>query len=58
MHTKDFEGWIKVKQKIHAAQREHLPIFNERQVWWCSIGVNVGDEEDGKNALYHRPVLI
>ncbi len=25
---------------------------------WCSIGINVGDEEDGKNELYERPVLV
>ena len=34
------------------------PTIKERDIWWCSIGVNIGDEIDGKNELFHRPVLI
>ena len=26
--------------------------------YWCSIGVNVGTEEDGKNELFERPIII
>ena len=33
-------------------------MFNHREIWWCSVGVNVGVEQDGKNQLYERPVLI
>ena len=32
--------------------------FHEREIWWCSIGLNLGDEQDGKNELFERPVLI
>ncbi len=32
--------------------------FSEREIWWCSIGLNIGDEEDGKNDLFERPVLV
>lgn len=32
--------------------------FSEREVWWCALGKNIGDEEDGKNELFERPVLI
>ena len=32
--------------------------FNEREIWWCSIGLNIGNEEDGKNTFHERPVLI
>jgi len=31
---------------------------NKKQVWWLSIGLNVGVEEDGKNNNFERPVLI
>jgi len=31
---------------------------NSREIWWCSIGLNIGSEEDGKNELFERPVLI
>lgn len=55
-YVKDFEGWNKVKQKI---DNEHeLPLFNEREIWWCSVGVNVGFEIFGKGGSYTRPVLV
>ncbi len=34
------------------------PFFKEREVWWCSIGLNVDSEENGKGELGCRPVLI
>lgn len=33
-------------------------MFREREVWWCSLGVNVGDEQDGKGQSFTRPVLV
>jgi mRNA interferase MazF len=56
MYIKDFDGWHKVKQAIDKGS--HLPTFNEREIWWCSIGVNVGHEIDGKNRFYNRPILV
>jgi mRNA interferase MazF len=53
---KDFFGWTRVKQNLNA--REQGPFFNEREVWWCSVGVNIGHEQDGKDKLYTRPVLV
>ena len=34
------------------------PTFQEREIWWCSVGVNIGHEMDDKNQFYNRPVLI
>jgi mRNA-degrading endonuclease toxin of MazEF toxin-antitoxin module len=31
---------------------------HKREIWWCSLGINIGDEEDGKNDMYERPVLV
>lgn len=56
MHTKDFTGWSKVKQNTEESR--HLPTFQEREIWWCKVGVNIGHEVDGKNQFYNRPVLI
>ncbi len=53
---KDFNKWNDLKQKLDKEHR--APTFKEREIWWCSIGVNVGHEENGKNQLYNRPVLI
>ncbi|MEI6397020.1 MAG: type II toxin-antitoxin system PemK/MazF family toxin [Candidatus Taylorbacteria bacterium] len=27
-------------------------------MWWCSLGINIGVESDGKNDNFERPVLI
>jgi len=55
MH-KDFDRWNNKKKDIHNKQR---PLdYNEREIWWCKLGVNVGDEQDGTNAEFERPVLI
>ncbi len=53
---KDFVEWHKIKQDIH--KREKRPFYNEREVWWCSVGENVGFEMDGKGEDFTRPVLI
>ena len=55
--SKDFDGWIAKKKEYH--YRDSLPpLFKERDIWWVSIGVNVGFEEDGKHENFVRPVLI
>ena len=53
---KNFDSWNEIKKKLDA--REKLIFFNRREIWWCSLGLNVGSEEDGKNQLFERPVLI
>lgn len=53
---KDFGNWINLKEKVD--QRAGRPTINEREVWWCHIGCNVGEESNGKNAQFSRPVLI
>lgn len=34
------------------------PFFHEREVWWCSLGVNIGFEQDGSGEEYRRPVIV
>ena len=53
---KDFDGWIKVKSNIHSAGIFHN--IKEGEIWWCSMGINVGVEIDGKQEFFLRPVLI
>jgi len=53
---KDFDSWNQEKKKIN--KYEEVVLFHEREIWWCSIGLNVGDEQDGKNELFERPVLV
>ena len=54
---KNFEEWNTIKQKIDKAT--HIPPrINEGEVWWVSIGLNVGSEIYGKNKDFARPVVI
>jgi mRNA interferase MazF len=53
---KDFDTWNKHKKRLDATHKP--PFFNEREVWWCSVGLNIGFEVYGKGAIYARPVLI
>jgi mRNA interferase MazF len=53
---KDFDGWSTVKKQLD--KRRRTPQFNERDIWWCQIGINIGFEQDGKSEIYSRPVLI
>jgi mRNA interferase MazF len=53
---KDFDGWNRLKSTLQNAHSG--PTFKEREIWWCSVGVNLGYEVDGKNQFYNRPVLI
>jgi len=56
MQSKDFDRWNGEKKKLHASEREVL--FHEREIWWCSLGVNIGCEQDGKHDSFERPILV
>lgn len=55
MH-KDFDAWNDKKKDIHVARSNKL--YNAREIWWCSLGLNIGFEHDGEGLDYQRPVLI
>jgi len=52
-----FDNWNEVKKKLHQQKRE-AQFFKERQIWWCSIGQNLGSENYGKGETFTRPILI
>ncbi len=53
---KDYLKWHGIKSDIENSGKEIL--FRDREIWWCSLGENVGFEQDGKNEKYERPVLV
>lgn len=53
---KDFGKWSIKKQGLN--ERVKLPIIKGGEIFWCSIGINIGDEENGKGELFARPVLV
>ncbi len=52
---KDFDKWNKRKKEIN---EEESNFYHQREIRWCSLGVNVGFEQDGTSKNYRRPVLI
>lgn len=54
---KNFDTWNKEKKNLENVGHDTLA-FHEREIWWCSIGFNLGDEQDGKNELFERPILV
>jgi mRNA-degrading endonuclease toxin of MazEF toxin-antitoxin module len=53
---KNFDQWNCLKQRLD--KKDNAPIFRQREIWWCHLGTNIGDEENGKNQVYSRPILI
>lgn len=49
-------NWTKIKIRIQ--HKDIKRYFKEREVWWTSLGANIGYEQDGKHANFQRPVLI
>ncbi len=57
-YIKDFDGWNLKKQEINNKAYNYKLFFEQREVWWVSVGVNVGVEADGKHKNFERPMLI
>ncbi len=55
-YKKNFAAWN--TQKEFLEDKVELPYFNEREIWLCSIGQNVGSEQDGKGNKFLRPLVI
>ena len=53
---KNFDRWNDIKKNVH--RREEPIRLHEREIWWCSLGVNVGSEQDGVGDSYERPILV
>ncbi|MBU1164556.1 type II toxin-antitoxin system PemK/MazF family toxin [Patescibacteria group bacterium] len=49
--------WTRLKIRI-IINKDISFYFYEREIWWASLGCNIGFEEDGKNEKFERPVLI
>jgi len=54
---KDFDSWNQEKKNLEDTGHKEL-VFHEGEIWWASIGINLGDEQDGKNDLFERPILV
>ena len=57
-YIKEFDQWNERKKQADGKEIDRNLFLHEREVWWCSVGVNVGVEIDGKNNDFERPVLL
>ncbi|MDP3882842.1 MAG: type II toxin-antitoxin system PemK/MazF family toxin [Candidatus Staskawiczbacteria bacterium] len=53
---KDYKKWMLEKAGIN--NDKVRPFFHEREVWFTSMGENIGFEQDGGGEKFLRPVLI
>jgi mRNA interferase MazF len=57
-YFKDFDKWDKIAKSVDQNNKNREIFFREQEIWWCSVGVNIGSEIDGKNDQFERPVLV
>ena len=51
-----FNPWNIKKQLIN--KKNHFVKIKEGEIWWCSLGYNIGSEVYGKGKGFLRPVLV
>ena len=54
--AKEFDIWNKQKKMIDA--KKDRTFYHRREIWWCSLGINIGSEQDGTGELFDRPVVV
>ena len=52
-----FIKWTKLKFTLHTLTDISF-YFHDKEIWWASLGQNIGSEQNGKNVNFERPVLI
>ena len=55
---KDFDKWNNEKKEVDKKVVNKDLFFYPREIWWCSAGLNIGVEVNGKNENFERPILI
>jgi len=53
---KKYDEWNEIKKDLNIKSKYAIP--KEREIYWASIGTNIGFEQDGKGTDFSRPVLI
>jgi mRNA-degrading endonuclease toxin of MazEF toxin-antitoxin module len=54
---KRFLEWIRIKSALDANSHQAPDVF-EGEIWWTSLGENIGNEIQGKDRNFTRPVII
>ena len=54
----DFDRWNKLKKELQLLPDEPSLYPKQREVWMCSVGKNIGFEQNGAGESFSRPVLV
>ena len=53
---KNFDKWNEIKKSVQE-KPDNFGV-HEREIWWCSLGANIGSEQDGTGRNFDRPIVI
>ena len=53
---KDFQKWHGEKSALD--KDKVRPFFHEREIWFASLGANIGFEQDGRGGKFLRPIVV
>lgn len=54
--VKSIQEWCLLK--IALWNKPSKVVFKQGDIWWCSLGMNLGEEIFGKGLKFTRPVLV
>ncbi len=55
---KEFDRWNEIKKRLELSEPVSTLLPREREIWMCSLGRNLGFEQNGGGDNFSRPVLI
>lgn len=53
---KKFDNWNNQKKEVQ--EKNNIPYFYEREIWYISMWLNVWYEQDWRGDNFYRPVII
>lgn len=56
IETTTYNLWNEVKKDLES--NDKVAFFKQGQLWWLSVGYNIGTEVYGKGTRFTRPVLV
>ena len=54
----DFDRWNNIKKRLAPTVSPSSPFPQRGEVWMCTLGKNLGREQDGSARDFSRPVLV
>lgn len=58
LKNSEYDSWNEKKKILEARKVSDSFYFSDGDIWWCSLGRNIGTESYGKGEGFRRPVLV